>query len=273
MSPKYKNSFTTEYSVKNISGSNCADLGIVIKSNEGQCFVIDGGAAENAERLASHIVSECDGKVDAWFVTCPRPESAGALLKILRTKSSIVKIDRVIYSHIIPDEVEKYDGTLAAFAENFNITVRSSKCRKLDVATDDRIKLGRALVRVFKASDLAEDMSADFVSNLGVAYKFTLCRTSALFLGSLGTQAGTVILENYKDELSCDYLQIPICRKHLPDGIYALANPSVCLWFVTADDWEKDAETERTRNLLTSLGVTDNRVTGLGDSIDIEITY
>ena len=271
--PKYKNNFNTEYTLKNIGAENSASLGIVITSNDGQCFVIDCGAASNAERLANHLISECGGKVDAWFITCPHPESAGALLKILRTKSGTVKVDRIIYSHIIPDEVEKYDGVLAAFAENFNITVRSSKCRKLDVEADDRIKLGHALVRVFKASDLTDDITDDFVANSGVAYKFTLCKTSLLFLGSIGTQAGTVILENYKDELACDYLQIPTGKKHLPDGIYSLANPETCLWFVTAEDWENDAETVRTRSLITSLGVTDNRVSSLDGIGTIEIKY
>lgn len=272
LAPKYRNNFDTEYTLWQIPGKNTANVGMVAKSGSGICFVIDGGTHEDADRLENFIIENCGGKVDAWFITHTTADTAGALAKLLKSSGTRISIEKIVYSHLVPDELELHDSANAAFAEDFNLTIKSTACQKVDVRTGERIKLDRALVRVFSAADTG--ITEDFINNRGVVYKFNLCCTSLLYAGKLGREAGTRLLENYKNELSCDIMQIPGGGKNdVPEDIYKLASPDICIWNVDEADWKGNEAVKQTREFLEQLGACDHRISCGGNINEMKITY
>lgn len=272
MSPKAKNTYDTEYTLWQVSGKDAANTGIVAKANNGITFVIDGGSRDDAEALEEFIVLNCGAKVDAWFITHTTTDTAGALLKLLKSSQTRITIEKIVYSHIVPAQAELHNSLEAAFAEDFNLTVKNSPCQKIDVRTGERIKLDRALIRVFSAADT--DIDEDFINNRGVVYKFNLCSTSLLFPGKIGREAGIRLLENYKNELSCDILQVPAGGKNdIPEDIYKLAGPDTCIWNISRFDWDNNVQVKSTREQLEALGVSDHIISFRNKVNEFRITY
>lgn len=272
MSPRYKTRTELEYTLWQVPcKQNSLSMAYVIKSSDGLCFVIDGGSADDAGVLESFILEKCGDKVDAWFITRTLATSAGALLSILKNENRALRIQKIVYAHVSPAEIEKYSEEMASFTEDFNLTVRVSGCQRINVHTGERIKLERALIRVFSSPDAG--IEEDYICNASVVYKFNLSCTSILFLSGIGREAATLLLENYKNELSCDFLQITGCTAcKLTEDIYRLASPDTCLWCANREQWQYDGDIMLARNQLDSYGVTEHKISDSYLAEEIKIT-
>ena len=72
-------------------------LSSVIRSQNGSLVVVDGGWEADGGYLVEHIKAN-GGVVDAWLITHPHSDHAGALYDILKNRSDEIEINRIYYS-------------------------------------------------------------------------------------------------------------------------------------------------------------------------------
>ncbi|MDO4277073.1 MAG: MBL fold metallo-hydrolase [Eubacteriales bacterium] len=256
------------------STEGAQSLSMMIRTERGKLIIIDGGWDSDAEMLKEKIQTY-GGVVDAWLLTHPHADHAGALLQILQEGNSDIEIKKIYESFADLEWYQTYapddPGITAALLDCF---------KQLPQGTvDDRIGRG-TIIRVDDVSiEVMNDrgeITENAVNNSCIVYKLTVKGKSVMILGDLAYEGGEQLLQDVGAEaLKSDVVQM---AHHGQEGVgkdvYAAISPEVCLWPTPQWLWDNDNgggpgsgpwSTLETRTWMQELHVQKNRCTKDGD--------
>lgn len=277
MSPKYKFVPDRDYILWQLPCSTeKAGMCYVIASADGRNFIIDGGGADNIDRLLTFLREKGLTEIAAWFITHPHRGHADALMAFLENRPADIKVSKIIHSHLSLDRIEKFEPESLEFVVRFNKLLKSCGIPTVSVNAGDRLKLGRTMIRVFSAGD--GDYTEDYIDNTSAVYKFNMYCSSVLFLGDIRRDASIAMLEKYKSELNCDIVQMANHGLHgALSEVYALASPDICLWSTSKEYIQEDTPNGdvfwENRRLMEALGAGEHHVCVTDGISEIHITY
>ncbi len=256
------------------SQGNAQMLSIVIKSENGELVVIDGGWEEDGEHLLN-VIQKNGGHVNAWLVTHPHPDHVGALYYILKNNQDDITIDHIYYSFAPVEwyaEVSPGDeGMVYVLQEEFAKLSDDILCGSIN--QEDRIIVDN--MNIIVMNDRYE-LNSDPINNSSIVYRIEMNNKTLLFLGDLGYYGGAELSkDNDSMDLKADIVQMAHHGQNGVDrNIYEMISPKICLWPTPEWLWYNDAgygpgsgqwETEKTRKWTEELKVEANYCIKDGD--------
>lgn len=240
-------------------------MSYILRADDGQVVVIDGGTVGDADYLAEQIKAiRPDGRVSAWFLTHLHSDHVEALCKIMTEKKSGLTID-CVYFHFPPMEwFEKNCGAGEQKEAKFFYDALPSFTKTETPQPGQRWTFGSVTIEALNDFDPA--ITANRVNNTSIVYRAETPNRAILFLGDLGVEGGNRLAKILPPEkLKADGVQT---AHHGQNGVnrdfYVLVAPSLCLW--CAPDWlwnnnngggdgSGPWKTIQTRSWLDDLGV------------------
>ncbi len=172
----------------------------------GHVVVIDGGWKTDGEYVRQEL-KKLGNHVDAWFITHPHRDHAGAFCEIYKNPGKL-KIDNV-YMVDMPspeqclasapwDEVEVYEELFAMDIQNLTY-----------VHAGDTLNVAGLNIEIFNAyDDYVDELSDDLLNDGSMLFKVSANTESMLFCADVGKHMSDYLLEKYGDRLKADYLQM-----------------------------------------------------------------
>lgn len=216
-------------------------LAIVIQTSDGHLIVVDGGIKTNAPYLGNFIKSH-GGKVDAWLLTHPHVDHAGALAVILEHQMNPsvyqsyadFQIDNLYYSFAPMDFYQSHeDGYRIPFIQEITAdlaqyTSTQVKAVHADSPAGTSFNVGNVNIRILNQ---AMQINTDSGNNSSVTYMITINGKKLLILGDLPYEASQVLLQKYGSELKADIVQMAHHGQHgASQAFYQTVHPEYALW-------------------------------------------
>lgn len=251
-------------------------LSVIIETGAGGLIVVDGGWTDNAEYLLNQIKQK-GGHVQAWLITHPDSDHAGALADILYKHNGEITIDGIYYSFLEDSWYAQKDPEVAKMVTYLKGAFALVSQERLhgDIVSGQVIDAGPAKIQVLNS---AYKMNSDFINNSSAAYLVSLNGTNVVFLGDLANAGGQQLMADHDlGALKCDIVQL---AHHGQNGVdyevYKALRPSIALWPTPQWLWDNDNgggagsgiwKTQETKNWMTRLGVKTNYCTKDGDQV------
>jgi len=215
-------------------------MAYVYRADSGETVVFDGGWDKEAPYLIDLIKRECDGKVDAWFLTHAHYDHCGAIAEILTNRPDELEIKNVYYNF------PEYDWCYKLEKSSYTKKIYDGlACCREGVARAPKVgeifKFGSTTIKTLNDFDLS--LTTNPINNSSICFRIEVAGKSILILGDLGLQAGERLLKlcDPKD-IDCDFVQM---AHHGQQGVsrefYEAVKPSVCLWPTPDWLWENNA--------------------------------
>lgn len=254
------------------NNSNRQMMGYIIKTDNDKTIVIDGGLKEDAPNLLNKIKQE-GGVVEAWFLTHPHMDHVEAFKEIV--KNSDIEINN-IYTTL--NELEWYEQNekdrISEIKEFFEILEKEKIKDKIhEVKLNEKIEIDNIKCEILGIKN--PEITKNPINNSSMVIKMEIHNKNIIFLGDTGVESGQKLLENQKEKLKADILQM---AHHGQSGaekeVYEQVKPKICLWPTTEWLWNNDPGTGyntgtwttiQTREWMESLGVKENYIEKDGD--------
>lgn len=177
-----------------------------MQDSKGHLAVVDGGWTSDADYVR-RVVRSLGGHVDAWIITHPHRDHAGAFTEIYKNKGKI-QIDQVYAVDMADpktcmekapwDETEAYEAWLG-----LDITGLSY------AHAGDSFDVCGLSVQVFNAyDDYVYELSDDLLNDGSMMFRVAANEESMLFCADVGKSMSDYLLETYRDALKSDYIQM-----------------------------------------------------------------
>ena len=177
-----------------------------LTDNKGHVIVIDGGWRSDAEYVKKEL-KDLGNHVDAWFITHPHRDHAGAFYEIYRDPGKL-KIDNVYMVDMAPvdlclsnapwDEVEVYEDILTLDIPELTY-----------VHSGDALEIDGLKIEIFNAyDDYVDELSDDLLNDGSMLFKVTAKEQSMLFCADVGKGMSDYLLDTYGEKLKADYIQM-----------------------------------------------------------------
>lgn len=202
---------TTEYLVTQYPDATGVQATCYTITNEDTLIIIDGGWAENEDALR-RIIAEHGNTVDAWIISHPHKDHAGAFNAIMKDPGDIVV--KQIY-----DNGFDYDFIMAAGEPYDDITVlQDYYALTKDASNVTHLKRGDVLeicgltFSVYNAYDdtvlanVGEEL--DYQNNASLLFEVSSAESSMLFCSDIKYDMDACLLAQYGDAIACDYVQV-----------------------------------------------------------------
>lgn len=251
-------------------------LSVIIETGEGGLIVVDGGWTNNAEYLLNQIKQK-GGHVQAWLITHPDSDHAGALADILYKHNGEITIDGIYYSFLEDSWYAEKDQNVANMVGYIKgaFALVPQNILHGDIVSGQVIEAGPAKIQVLNK---AYKTSSDFTNNSSVAYMVSLNGTNTVFLGDLARAGGEQLMADHDlRALKCDIVQL---AHHGQNGVdyevYKALKPSVALWSTPQWLWDNDNGggagsgpwlTQETKNWMVRLGIKTSYCIKDGDQV------
>lgn len=224
--PVEKNKWTiTDYASKQYGNS----MFYTIISENGKLIVVDGGWEADVENVRK-VIKNLGNKVDAWIITHPHPDHAGAFLKIYSDPQGM-EIDKV-YVPNMPDRsaceaVAPWDTyeTLEAF-QKLNIPALQY------VHMGDHFEIDGLKIDILSAYDnYVAQNSKDYLNDGSIMFKVTGVEQSMLFCADVGNSLSNYLLSCHGNNLKADYIQMGHHGNGgLSEEFYRMVSPQVAFF-------------------------------------------
>lgn len=228
-----------------------------IVSENGKVIVVDGGWEADAEKVRG-VIQNLGNRVDAWIITHPHPDHAGAFLKIYSDPQGM-EIDKV-YAPNMPDrstceKVAPWDtyDTLEAF-QKLNIPALQY------VHMGDQYEIDGLKIDILSAYDnYVAETSKDYLNDGSIMFKITGTEQSMLFCADVGNSLSNYLLSVHGNNLKADYIQMGHHGNGgLSEDFYRMVSPKVAFFDAGESLMNPPAgsnyTTPKNRALMQSLG-------------------
>ena len=247
-------------------------MGYIIKTENEKIIVIDGGTSDDTNNLINHI-NELGGKVDYWFITHAHDDHAGAFVEIVNNTE--IEIDNIYVSLNSADWYIENEEARSGFSKNLINIVENSRIAEGVNApnVNDVIEIDNLKIDVLKVC--SPEVTENAGNEQSMVLKFNTNDTSILFLGDIGTEGSDWLIENQKDKLKSDIVQM---SHHGQNGaseeLYEIISPDICLWPTPEWLWNNDNgggyssgnwTTLETKGWMENLNVKEHYVSKDGD--------
>ncbi len=253
-------------------------MGYIIKTNNNKIIAIDGGTPEDTENWLKNIEQK-GNKVDVWFITHPHRDHASVFQEVVE-KHSEVEISKVYYTANPLEWYTKNEPIRANEITNFYnaINLENIKDKVEEVNLNQKIKIDNVNCEILGIKN--PEITVNPINNSSMVIKMNINGKKILFLGDTGVESGNKLLENQKDKLKADIVQM---AHHGQSGVnkdvYEVIRPEICLWPTPEWLWNNDRgegfntaqyKTVETRTWMNELKPKRNIIEKDGD-ITIEI--
>ena len=208
-------------------------MGYILKTENDEIIVIDGGTTDDTENLVKHL-NNLGGKVDYWFLTHAHDDHAGAFVEIV--ENTQIEIENIYVSLNSFEWYVQNEKLRIEFSEKLINVLENSRISEV-VSTpkvNDSIKIDNINVEILKV--ISPEVTENAGNEQSMVLKFTTDNSSILFLGDLGIYGSDWLIQNKKDKLDSDIVQM---SHHGQDGateeLYSIISPEICLW--PTPDW------------------------------------
>lgn len=214
-------------------------LSSVIRSNNGSLVIVDGGWEADGGYLVEHIKAN-GGVVDAWLITHPHSDHAGALYDILKNRSDEIEINRIYYSFAPVSWYEEVSPKDVNMVRNLVEELDKLPEDKLrgDIGKDYKIMVDN--LRITAMNDRYQ-LETDPVNNSSITYMVDTGKKKVLFLGDMSYDGGARLARESGDSLKADIVQM---AHHGQNGVgksvYQSIAPRICLWPTPQWLWDND---------------------------------
>lgn len=226
-------------------------MGYILKTSTGEVIVIDGGRKEDKDNLLKHI-NELGGEVDAWFITHPHDDHAGAFISMIKEEN--IPIKKVYYTINDISWYEQHEPTRLNDTKEFIQTLQDEKISSniQEVELNQKIDIDDAHCEILGIKN--PELTNNPGNNSSMVIKIEIANTSILFLGDTGVESGDKLLHNQNEKLKSKILQV---AHHGQNGakqtLYQAVKPEICLWPTTDWLWNNDAGTGEDSGPWTTL--------------------
>lgn len=206
----YTPDLSTEYLVTQYPDATGVQAEFYTIENDDSFIIIDGGWAEN-EAAVRKVIAKHGGVVDAWIITHPHKDHAGAFNAILANPDGIVI--RQIYDNsfdydFIMSVGEPYDDI--TIMENYYALTKDLP-NVTHLRRGDELTICGLTVSVYNAFDdivlatVGDEL--DYQNNASLLFKVSSANSSMLFCSDIKYDMDAYLLANYGDAIACDYVQ------------------------------------------------------------------
>ncbi len=251
-------------------------MGYILKTNN-KVIVIDGGTKDDAENLKFHI-NKYGGKVDYWFMTHLHDDHLGAFTEIVKDEN--VEICNIYASLNDKEWYRVNEPSRYDFAEEFLNILSDEKIKNKVHSPDLNEKLTIDNIKVEILGIRNPEITENPGNEQSMVIRFDTHKSSMIILGDTGVKSSEKLLNNQKEKLDCDVVQM---AHHGQNGatkeLYQAISPKICLWPTPEWLWNNDPgtgyntgiwKTIETRSWMEELNVQNNYIEKDGD-ITIEI--
>lgn len=247
-------------------------MGYMLKTNENNIIMIDGGTIGDAEHVKSAI-KENGGNVKIWYLTHAHDDNFGTLLSILNDENSGIVVENIFLNLNSEEWYQKNDSENY---ENYAIKELFETLDKYEVKSKIHILENREETIVdnlmFKILKVATpEITENAGNNQSVVIKVSNMYKSILFLGDLGVEASKDFVDHNLDEINCDAVQVAYHGQNSVDfETYKKISPKICFWPTSEKLWNSEYEPAendilKARQWMETLKVKENYIAKDGD--------
>lgn len=179
--------------------------------NENTFILIDGGWAENEAALRG-IIADHDDHVDAWIISHPHQDHAGAFNRIYADPKGIT-IDAIYDNGFDYDFIESvgepYDDITVM--ETFHQLTQDAP-NLTHLHRGDTFSISGLRFDIYNAYDdqvlSTVGDEKDYQNNASLLFKVSSAENSMLFCSDIKYDMDAFLSEQTKDRLACDYVQV-----------------------------------------------------------------
>ena len=242
-------------------------MGYVLRTKN-KSIVIDGGLSEDTQNLIDYINKIGGGKVDYWFITHPHEDHATAFLDIV--ENTDINIGKIYITLNDLEWYKQYEPQRIEEIERFFNVIQNSRIKENveEVTLNQKIKIDNLNCEILGVKN--PEITTNAVNNSSMVIKMKINNKSILFLGDTGKESGEKLLQNQKDKLKSDIVQMAHHGQSGADkSLYEVIKPKICLWPTPYWLWYNDAgngyntgnwKTLETRKWMKELNVKTNYV-------------
>lgn len=216
-------------------------MGYIIKTTNDKLIVIDGGTIDDTQQLVDKI-NENGGKVDIWFLTHAHDDHVGAFTEIVNKTD--IQIDKIYKSFNEYSWYEENDPTRKEFIKILLDTLQNEKIK----SNIEEVELNQIIELDNVKAEILGVKNPEITENAGneqsMVIKFNFEEKTFLILGDTGINSSKKLIENQKDKLKSDIVQM---SHHGQNGateeLYNIIDPRICFWPTPAWLWNNDSGT------------------------------
>ncbi len=249
-------------------------MGYIIKTKNDKMIVIDGGIGGDAANLMKYIEKH-NNKVDYWFLTHNHNDHTNAFTEIINNED--VEVDNVYASLNEKEWYETYEPTRAEFSECLIDTLNSEKLKGKVKSPElnEKIEIDGINIEILGIRN--PEITENPGNEQSMVIKFDTGETTLLILGDTGEKSSAKLLQNQKEKLKSDIVQMSHHgQAGATEELYKAISPTICLWPTPEWLWDNDNgggkgsgpwKTLETRSWMENMGVKKNYVEKDGDIV------
>lgn len=201
---------TANYELNKVLIDPAGGMGYVIRTENGELFVIDGGNENDGYRflqLLQEISGEEKPRVSMWFLSHPHGDHYGALKSIADEYADCLTIDKLLCSFPPHDTVDLNKSTSYASGSAALTTILTATQAELVTPhTGETYQLDNLTIDIVTTwEDLQKINDPNETSTVLMVYAEG---QKMLFLGDAYPATAQNVLDNYGDKLACDIVQV-----------------------------------------------------------------
>lgn len=237
-------------------------MGYAIKTINGKIIIIDGGTTDDAEQLEKYIIDN-GNKVDAWFITHPHSDHAGAFEVISQNEN--INIEKIYMSVNDKQWYIENEPSRQEDIEMFFPIIEQEKIKEkiIEPQVNDVIKIDNVTAKILGIKN--PEITTNAINNSSIVIKFKINQKNILFLGDTGTESSEKLIKSQGKNLRADIVQVAHHgQAGATEELYKIVKPEICLWPTTQRIWENNIygaeddgpwKTKETRKWMEKLNV------------------
>lgn len=237
-------------------------MGYAIKTINGKIIIIDGGTTDDAEQLEKYIVDN-GSKVDAWFITHPHSDHAGAFEIISQDEN--IDIEKIYMSVNDKEWYLENEPSRQDDIDMFFPIIEQERIREriTEPQVNDTIKIDNVTAKILGIKN--PEITTNAINNSSMVIKFKVNQKDILFLGDTGAESSEKLIKNQGENLKADIVQVAHHgQAGATEELYKIVKPEICLWPTTQRIWENNMygteddgpwTTKETRKWMENLNV------------------
>lgn len=244
-------------------------LSIVVKNENNELIVFDGGRIEDADFL-SQIIKDNGGKVVAWYLTHIHDDHIGALYQILLNQKYDLQIKNLFFNfadfewyyekigndagavNIFYDAINKYNNNILNDEKSKYLINVNNGIMKNDIHNYGNVKV-EVLNNLYK-------LDSDPINNSSIVYKIQIDDKTMIVFGDLGYNGGKKLMEECPlKDLSSDIVVVSHHGQNgVPKELYYTTNPTIVIWPTTEaiyENYENKYNIDEIKDLFSFMSV------------------